>query len=71
MMQIKINTSFGRYKEGEIVNLESGDGIIPDANFWRKRLRDSAIDNCCEVVKTTEGTEEIPAEVISNDEEND
>jgi hypothetical protein len=50
MMQIKINQNFAGHKEGDIIEIQSHQGI-PLENFWRRRLRDSAIDGCCEIVK--------------------
>jgi len=51
-MKIKINKNFSGHKAGDIVNIES-QGDVPIENFWRRRLRDSAIDGCCEIVIET------------------
>lgn len=50
-MRIKINAKqlAGKVK-GDIIEVDDINGI-PTEEFWRRRLRDSAIDDCCEVVK--------------------
>ena len=49
-MKIKLNTDLNGLKKGRIINVETdSDGIITDS-FWRKRLIDSEIDNCIEIV---------------------
>lgn len=49
-MKIKVNTDvFQGYAKGQIVNVPDKNGV-PDERFWRRRLRDSAIDGCCEIV---------------------
>lgn len=50
-MQIQINKKIKNYKVGEIIEIQDEDGIPTDI-FWRKRLEDSAIDNCIEIVST-------------------
>jgi hypothetical protein len=49
-MRIKINKAFGKYKEGENITIKT-NGDIPTSNFWRRRLRDAAIDGCCEILE--------------------
>ena len=49
-VDLKINKSFGRWEAGEIIQLAAIDGFPSDV-FWQKRLRDSATDGCCELVK--------------------
>lgn len=49
-MKIKINAkTLGAHSKGDIVDVSDVDGI-PTEQFWRRRLKDSAIDDCCEVV---------------------
>lgn len=59
-MKIKINLKIKNYKIGEIIEIESVNGIPTDI-FWRNRLNDSKIDNCIEIVSIQEtiSTEEI------------
>tara|TARA_R110000782_G_scaffold97853_3_gene182891 strand:+ start:736 stop:930 length:195 start_codon:yes stop_codon:yes gene_type:complete len=45
-----LNTPKGKELKGAIINLECDANKIPLNIFWRKRLKDSAIDNCVEVV---------------------
>ena len=53
-MKLKLNqdlsTPKGKLLKGAIINLECDVNKIPLDIFWRKRLKDSAIDNCVEVV---------------------
>ncbi len=49
-MKIKINVTMGRHKAGTIIEVQDMNGK-PIENFWRRRLRDSVFDNCCEIVK--------------------
>lgn len=47
--QLKLNTDLNGFKEGQIIKVKTTGGIIEDP-YWRRRLKDSAIDNCVEVV---------------------
>lgn len=63
-MKIKINHGIAGRREGDIINVESKDGV-PRDNFWRRRLRDAKRDNCCEVVKSSPPKKkEVKKEVI-------
>lgn len=46
---VKINTVPGHPK-GKVIELPAKDGV-PVLRFWRDRIKDSAIDNCLEIVK--------------------
>lgn len=60
-MKIKVNTGvFAGYSEGQIVDVPDTNGV-PNERFWRRRLRDSEIDGCCEIV--TEMDVDVPDEV--------
>jgi hypothetical protein len=52
-MQIKLNqnlkTPQGQLLEGTIIEINDEHGVPTDL-FWRNRLKDSAIDNCIEVM---------------------
>lgn len=54
-MQIKLNqdlrTPYGLKLKGEIIELEGDANNIPLDLFWRNRLKDSAIDNCIELIE--------------------
>lgn len=52
-MKIKLNTDLLTHKEGDTIDIADNNGI-PETEFWRKRLKDSAIDNCIEVVTKSE-----------------
>ena len=49
-MNIKLNQSFKGLPVGSELSIDSVGGIPVDS-FWRKRLKDSVIDNCIEIVK--------------------
>jgi len=49
-VKLKINNVKG-YRLGQVVTVQTdGDGIPLD-KFWRRRLKDSKIDNCVEAVQ--------------------
>jgi hypothetical protein len=54
-MKLKINqdikTPNGKVFKDSIIEIDEIDGE-PASNFWRNRLKDSAIDNCVEIVST-------------------
>jgi hypothetical protein len=54
-MKIKLNqdlrTPQGNLKKDSIIEIEDLNEIPLDI-FWRNRLRDSAIDNCIEIIKS-------------------
>jgi len=53
VMQIKLNqnlkTPQGQLLKDAIIEINDENGVPTDL-FWRNRLKDSAIDNCIEVV---------------------
>ena len=51
-MKIKINRDFSGHKVGDVIDVSSTNGV-PNEIFWRRRLRDASIDDCCEAVKET------------------
>lgn len=48
-MKLKLNANLRGNKSGDVIDVDDVNGV-PTEIFWRRRLRDSAIDNCCEVV---------------------
>jgi len=55
MIKLKLNTDFSlrnkNYKAGAVLSLEADEeGNLYDS-FWSRRLKDSAIDTCVEIVK--------------------
>jgi hypothetical protein len=54
-MKLKLNQNLKfknkEYKKDSIIEVEDVDNIPTDL-FWRNRLKDSAIDNCVEIVLT-------------------
>jgi hypothetical protein len=50
-MKIKLNVNMGTLRKGLIVNVLCDKSGTPLDIFWRRRLKDAKIDNCCEIVK--------------------
>lgn len=54
-MKLKINqdikTPNGKVFKDSIIEVDDIDGVPADI-FWRNRIKDSAIDNCVEIVST-------------------
>ena len=59
-MQIKLNqnlrTPQGQLLKDTIIEINDENGVPTDL-FWRNRLKDSAIDNCIEVVNQVISTQ--------------
>ena len=49
-----LRTPTGKLRAGDEVIIACDNDGLPLDNFWRNRLRDSAIDNCLEVVNEGE-----------------
>ena len=60
VMQIKLNqnlkTPQGQLLKDAIIEINDEDGVPTDL-FWRNRLKDSAIDNCIEVINQVISTQ--------------
>jgi len=60
VMQIKLNqnlrTPQGQLLKDTIIEINDEDGVPTDL-FWRNRLKDSAIDNCIEVINQVISTQ--------------
>lgn len=52
IIQLKLNADIRDHNKGEVLMLEAHKDGQPKDDFWRARLKDSALDNCCEIVKT-------------------
>lgn len=59
-MQIKLNqnlrTPQGQLLKDTIIEINDENGVPTDL-FWRNRLKDSAIDNCIEIVNEVISTQ--------------
>lgn len=49
-MQLKLNCDLPPKKKGDVISVECDEYGVPLEHYWRNRLKDSAIDNCVEVV---------------------
>ncbi len=50
-LKIKLNCDLNGFKAGNVIFINVDEHNVPLDIFWRRRLKDSAIDNCIEVVK--------------------
>lgn len=50
MIALKINIAMNGKKIGDIIKLETDENNNILDNFWARRLEDSKIDNCVEVM---------------------
>jgi len=50
-IKLKLNVKIGEHKKGEVLTLDAHRDGLPMDSFWRARLKDSELDNCCEIVK--------------------
>ena len=44
------------HKAGQIITVNADQEGTPKSRWWRDRLKDAAIDQCCEVVKKQKST---------------
>jgi len=51
MVKIRILKSFSKYREGEVIEVKADAEGVPLDIYWRRRLKDSHIDEAVEVVK--------------------
>jgi len=56
ILKLKLNKSIKGFKKGKVLSLPAHRDGLPIDRFWRERLKDSELDNCCEVVKTKKKT---------------
>ena len=62
-IKVKLNVPLLHYRKGEILTFTDGDrGIKLDA-FWVKRIQDSKIDNCLEILTDKAPKEENKAKI--------
>lgn len=50
-ISIMLNTELNGIKSGTILQLDVDSDGIPVQKYWRKRLKDSLIDNCLTVLE--------------------
>lgn len=49
--KLKLNQDIGQYKQGSVVRVNCDNTGIPLDREWRRRVRDSHLDNCVEWVE--------------------
>jgi hypothetical protein len=50
-ISVKVNKDIPDYPAGSVVDVGCDDSGVPLSRFWRRRLKDSETDQCCEIVK--------------------
>lgn len=50
-IKLKLNRDIKDHKKGEVLTLLAHKDSQPLDRYWRARLKDSILDNCCEIVK--------------------
>ena len=74
-LKVLAENGIANVKHGETITLDSDNNGIPLDKFWRRRLADSKIDGCVEVVKPSakkpksKTTEKAPETLIDKDSE--
>lgn len=58
IIRIKVNVDLPGHPAGSVVRVTAHDDGTPVSSFWRRRLRDSVIDGCCEIMRPDEEGEE-------------
>lgn len=54
--KIKVNKPLKNYQAGEVVEVNFDN--YAEKTYWKRRLEDAKIDQCCELVKTTKKVNE-------------
>lgn len=60
-IKIKLNYAFSFHKKGDIIDIEVDEEGTPLNIYWRKRLNDSKLDNCIEVINDKSAPKAIKA----------
>jgi hypothetical protein len=50
MIKLRLNTDLLKHKAGAVIKLESDNDGNPLDSFWARRIKDSEIDNCVEII---------------------
>lgn len=50
-MKLKLNVAMNGFAKGQEITIADVKGV-PTESFWRRRLKDSEIDKCVEIVQT-------------------
>ena len=53
-MKIKLNVDLGGYKKGQVINIDLNKSM-----YWRRRIKDSEIDNCVTIITKKEKKQKI------------
>lgn len=53
MIKLKLNVKLRSIPAGKIIDVEVDSEGTPLDRFWARRLRDSVVDNCVEIVEIT------------------
>jgi len=69
-IQINVKKNLGKFKVGDIITVPTDEAGTPLDPFWRRRLKDAAIDGCCEIAKPA-AKQEVTKVVSRKTEENE
>lgn len=50
-MKLRINKPMLNHKAGDVIDVPVTKHGNPSELFWRRRVRDSKLDNCVEIIK--------------------
>ncbi len=50
-IKIKLNANLNGFKKGRILQIIVDNSGVPVDNYWYRRLKDSKIDNCIEIIE--------------------
>ena len=65
-IEIKANKSLGVVAAGKVIKVLADDDGVPLQTFWRRRLKDAEVDNCCEIVVTVEANKSEKAKPVAS-----
>ena len=51
LISIKVKKNLGDIWAGSVIRVEADKNGLPLDRYWRDRLKDSAIDDCCEILE--------------------
>ncbi len=51
-IKVKLNQNLLGFKKNQVITLTQNNYGVKITPYWNKRLKDSVIDNCLEIVKT-------------------
>jgi len=50
IINVKCNVRLGKFPKDSTQQVAASDNGTPIDRFWRNRIKDAVVDNCCEIV---------------------